>query len=573
MEHIDMVKNRQKEMQKLYDRMDRAEKLAYLDPYTLKVMKNNKEVAADNAISVTMNQPAVFANAIISDLMTAVWQTTIEGSISDKQKYKIEQFIEDNLAQADEQLGMKGQSGLFAWLCNHVCIRSLIGVRWISQVYKDQYVIDCLPVDMRWTPFEYGARGLSWVAPISYRSKAAIESEYVISGVKEGADIEVVDFWSDEANEVYIDGKLLNIQEKNMILPAKHQLGYPPFVIVMPATGFMLRSSDMDKEMEHMADDIFFLNRGLYNELNRSVSVEQTLGMDVLIPPYEQETDGVDKVADDVPRSGEVLKVTKGERHVPVPRGDLSTASLTARQDINKAIKMGGVNDIDLGDVDQTVSAVWITEQSEIRNKVRKPRLDAMCQLYKLLDRMMIDQYQKTKGKSGKELEIGIIGRKRAYTPDQLGDPSRYTITIKGMSRSKKQEIANMAIAQAGKAAGMPMEDIVKNILMVDDPDGFMRRIELEKARDVEPAIGLLEQALRLIEEADEIQGEDSESADAKRIEAMWLRDRIIAMNAQRYQQPEAEETVPREAKPSGGNLVPLLGQSGLKGRRASNGY
>ncbi|MDD5338470.1 MAG: hypothetical protein PHG35_03540 [Dehalococcoidales bacterium] len=564
MDTITMVHNRFSSLKPLYDRMDRAKALAYLDPYTLTKKQNGKDVRVDDAISVTMPQPAIFANAIVSDLMTALWQTQIEGNISEKQKHKIEQFIEDNLAQADEGLGRLGKPSLFAWLCNHVCIRSLIGVRWVTQVLADHYVTDLVCEDMRWTPFEYGRKDLDWIAPITYRRKDEIVAQYGLEDLKDGTDIEVVDYWDGEKNEVWVDSKLVTIAKEFMVLPQKHALGRPPFVINAPATGFMLRSNTGDEELEHMAEDIFFLNRGLYDELNRSVSIKQTLGMDVLIPPYEQETEGTDKTADDVPKSGEVAKVTKGERHIPVPRGDLNNASISADNDIQKAIQMGGVNDIDTGDVNQQVSAVWITEQSEIRNKVRKPRLDCIGQFYILLDRMIIEQYQiaaKTPGV--KELEIGVLGRKRKYSADQLGDPSTYTISVQGMSRSKKQEIANMAIAQAAKAVGMPEEDIVKNILMVDDPDGYMRRAESERAKQAEPAIALMEQGLRLIEEADELQGEDNEAADAKRIEAMWLRDRIIAM---KQQQDQPSTSTQGETKTTGASLIPLLGQKGLKG-------
>ncbi len=148
---LDKVKKRVTELQPLYDRMDKTKDLVYLTPYK---MLNFDKLEMENVINVTTNWPGVFANAIINDLMGAIWQTVIEseGKLSDKQKRIIENFIDDNLAQADEQLGRRGMADLFTWLCNHVCTRSLIGARWTSRFEGNSYKTDCLPVDMRWTP-------------------------------------------------------------------------------------------------------------------------------------------------------------------------------------------------------------------------------------------------------------------------------------------------------------------------------------------------------------------------------------------------------------------------------------
>lgn len=548
-----IAEDRMKEMQKRYEIMDKTKDLAYLSPYTLMKMKNNKEVKVDDAISVTMNDPAVEGDTIVSDLLTAIWQTVVEGDVSEKQKHKIEEFIEDNLAQADEQLAKMGMPPLFSWLCNHVCFRSYIGCRWISQVIKGVYSAEAMPVDMRWTPHEYGRGGLTWVGAFVWKNKGWVESTYGLENLSSSGKIEVLDWWDGENNEVWVDKKLVKISTPDGItLPQKNPFGYPPFVIDKPATGFMLTGKE-DEYIEHEAEDIYYLNRNLYKEKNRSASIEATLGMDVLLPAYEQETENPTKdKPDEPPTSGKQQIVGKGEKHFIVPKGDLNNASLTYRQDLQRAIQRGGVNDVDRGDVDQTpaITAVWITTQSEIRNKIRRPRLNCLASFYSQLYRMMIDQYQRNTG----SFEIGVVGKKRKYAPNELGDPQKYSINVEGMSQSKKQEIANMAIAQAAQSLGMPDEDIVKNILLVDDPDGYMRRKAVQKAGQVEPIIELIQQGLRLIEEADEFQETDKTAAEARRIEAMLLRDRIISMKNQPVEQTKE--------KPIAGNqLISLMGK------------
>jgi len=557
METLEIIKNRVEELQPLYDRMDKTKDLAYLTPYTL---KNFAGTPIEKAISVTTNWPAIFANAIINDLMGATWQTVIEsdGKLYDKQKHVIENFIEDNLAQADEQLLQRGQAELFTWLCNHVCIRSLIGARWISQIDKDGYKLDCLPVDMRHTPFEFGNDGTNWVAPKTFRSKTRIKAQY---NIDVGEETEVTDFWDSEKNEIWIADKLVKTQ--------KNPFGKPPFVIIIPSSGFMLRDKGY---MEHEGEDLFFLNRGLYDERSRTMSIEQTLGMDVLWPPMEQETEDEGKPADPRPKAGETKKVKKGELHVLLPRGDLTNAFQTGRADIQRDLQMGGVNDIDLGNVSQTVSAVWITEQSEIRNKLIKPRLKALAAFRQQSARMLIDQYriisEKAKGKA--DILIGVTGRKRKYSVQQLGDPDTYTITNELMSQSKKQEIVNLAMFSAARG-DLPLKVRLTDILKADDPDGIMRELGIEEARRADPAIGLFEMAIRYAEEAEELEGAD---ADAKKIQSMMLTERGCAIIRQRtqVQEPLPEEAnVPQVGTKGAGvqSLVPLLGGGTPGGRRA----
>lgn len=249
---LEKIQKRVDELQPLYDRMDKTKDLVYLNPYK---MENFDKSEVENVINVTTNWPAIYANAIISDLMGSVWQTVIESNakMSDKQKHDIENFIEDNLAQADEQLAARGMADLFTFLCNHVCIRSLIGARWTSRFEGNVYKTDCLHVDMRWTPFEFGKDGLSWVAHKTWRSGAKVFAQY---GKDVGdQEILVTDFWDCAKNEVWLDEEMAPKWPKN------HDFGTPPFVILTPSSGFMLRDKGY---LEHEGEDLLFLSRGLY---------------------------------------------------------------------------------------------------------------------------------------------------------------------------------------------------------------------------------------------------------------------------------------------------------------------
>ena len=560
-----MITNRMTFLKDRHDRMDKTKELLYTDDYPFKLRDFKDTHDLDNVVNVTGNNASVFATAIISDLMGSKWQTVVEGKISSRQSNKIEQFIEDNFAQIDEMLLNKfGMPGLHAWLCNHVCVRSWIGARFISQIKDGEYVVDCLPVDMRWTPFMYGENGLRWVTPISFMSNDELREEFEEKYPSEFKKIalvgkgttefnEVRDYWGCEKNEIWIN--------KAMLIEQGHNLKEPPFAIAFPPAGFMLRDKGY---MKHEAEDLFFLNQGLYKELNRSLSIEQTIGMDILYPPYEQEVESMNaEPAQAPPKTGETIKVKKGERHQPVPRGDLNKASMVARQDIQRMIEIGG--HILPRAYTQPPSAVEVQTEIELLARWHYPRKVALVAFREQLIRLMIDQYLIiSEGEGESELLIGRRGRKTQYSVKQLGDPDTYSISCELTTGSRREDIANWALA--GQAWGKaPRRAIFKGILKVEDPDGWERELSLEEAKRADPAIALFEMAIRYAEEAEEL--EDEALADVKRIQSKMLTERgvfLINQRKQPMQQLPEKASVPQVEEPAKvepKELLPLMGR------------
>jgi len=548
------IDDKMKQLKGLHQRMDTTMKLLYPEDYPFKLRDFKDQYDLDNVINVTGNQAINFGDAIVSDLMSATWQTVVEGDISSRQAHDIEQFIEDNFEQADEVLLNKfGMSSLYDWLCNHVCFRGLIGVRWLSQISQGQYETDCLPIDMRWCAFQWGRNGLSWVAPVFFRNKEDILEEYPDAKIVGESEIEVRDYWDAKRNEVWV--------ARNRIFDQRNTVRYPPFVIVFPPSGFMLRDKGY---LKHEAEDIFYKNRKLYDEMNRSLSIEQTIGMDILYPPYEYETDNFDATpARPVPKSGETKKVPKGERHQPVPRGDLNRASITAREDIYRMIELGGISDAELGSARLDRPGIWFAKQFEIRHKLEKARFQALAMMKEGLARMMIKQFiASAEGKE--EIYIGRTGRRNKFSVKMLGDPDKYRISFRPMISSKEQEIVNLAQAQA--AIGIaPMKIIVRDILKAEDPDGWMRDFEMEQAKKANPAIGLAEMAVRYAEEAEDTEDENDKAL--KNWQSMMLvHDYVMMMRARMQPQVQPEKRGEREVIPGKANLQGLVGLPKLLG-------
>lgn len=525
-------------------RMDETAELLHWDDNPYKLVKPDGITELDDAISVTPNLPKVYAHSAIADLMSGKWQTVVEGNISKRQAHVIETFVDDNLAQADELLLSKyGIPSLFGWQCNHVCLRWAIGARWLSQVVDGEYQLDCLPVDMRWTPFVLN----KWVAPIIFMEKEELEEElekyeqlaksgrgeYNKPSLSEGTR-EVRDYWDTKKNELWVD--------KQLVFSQKNSLEYPPFVIVIPSSGFMLRDKGY---LKHEGEDILFLSGGLFKELARSISLEQTSGYAGLYPGQEYEVEVMDASPSvPPPKIDETSKVKKGERHLPVPRGDINRAGQTARIDIQGMLNNSAP--ISPRQYNTPPSGVLLAGETEMISRLQNARKEALGVFRSQLARMMIEQFIKAdKGKA--ELLIGRKGKRIKYSASKLGNPDDYAISYHLSVKSKRQELANLA-EFAAVYDKLPLEWTLPNILMADDPAGIINDLELERAKKINPALSLLEMAMRYAREANDI--EDEIESDLKKEQSKILtHEYVMAMKARIQPAPAP---VPQIAEPKG---------------------
>ncbi len=546
---------------KLHDRMDADASIAYLDKYTLKTADG---ADVPGAISVTMNEPAVFLNAVASWIMGARWQTVVEGDISGKQQHLLESYLEDCFASSDELLAKRGLQKLLPFLANHICARGWIGRRWlwVKSGDKDPY-LDSMPVDMRYCTYERDDDGFSWVAFRFRRSRSLVEKQYGITFHGNDAEVDGVDYWDGEKEEVWIDGKLAPSFGGNPS-PNKHRLGYPPFVIVAAPEGFML----LDKGyLVHEGESVFFLDRDLYASFNRMVSIDMTLAMQAVAPAYQRST--ADKTGSPYPNEpGTVYDLTPSaqpEEYKLIPQADIKMANRISGDAMSQAIQRGGLNNFYLQEGGGTETATRINEQIEIRNKILAPRLQAIETFFEQSARMIIDQYQK----GPYTAKLGKLGKVRQYQASQLGDPETYTITYQGMSKSKKQEIANMALFNVSKE--LPLEVRLKDILLVDDPQGVMAKMDGEKAEQIDPVLFFMRKARSLAREAEDLDGVE---AEAKKLESMEMTRRGVDLLRQQKMQPAyAEATAgeppvqqPQPQGGGGGALMPLLTGSAMGG-------
>lgn len=554
------TENRMTQLKPMHTRMGETEDLAYMMDYHL--MAWDGKTKLEKVVNVTGNKGSSHLHRIISSLISQTRQVVVEGDISKRASHKVEKFLEYINDQTDIYLAeTQGIPDLHTYLCNHVCVRGPIGVEWMSWLEENEYKIHCFPLDMRWTPFVHN----KWVAPITFSTRDDLEvelekyekrakdksiGEYTKFGFSKELEIEVRDYWDLKNHELWI--------EKQLVYKEPNTLGDLPFVIVFPPVGFMLRSKGY---MEHEGEDALFLIRKLNKELNRTLSVDATFAFRQLYPAYEYETKNFDaKPARAAPKTGEGKKVPEGELHQMLPTGDMNTASRFTRTDTMAMMDEGTPSAPRA--YTQPPSAVEVATEIELQNQLQQARVVAMQMLWSQLYMKQITQFQKITQGYGGELTIGKRGKRKSFSG--LEDPEKYSVDCQFMSKNKRLEIVNEAryLALYGRS---PLEYIVRDVLMVEDVDGWMRAMELEEAKRANPALALLEMAIRYVEEAQDMEDEDDK--DAKILQSKILLHDYVMQMRMRLQPPQpGEGTEIKEQTGNANALISMLGPGGMGG-------
>ncbi len=555
-----------KVMRPFYDQVDKTRKRLNLTPF--KMIDPLSKTELDDVVIVTENRSYSHIKRIIAGLMSAKWQGVVEGQITDSQAHKIEMFNEASLQQADEYLQNEyGLPGLDVWLDNHVCHTGLIGVQWMVDIENGEYKIHCRPNDMRWTPFVLN----KWVAPITFGTKEDLlkeledckklamdgGSDYEFTPPAEGTlkdiDNEVRDFWNNEVNELWIN--------EVQVFRQRNTYGKLPHIILWVPSGFYFRDKGY---LEHESPGLLAGNEALYEQLSQQLTIDATLGFNVLNPATEYESENPEGgLSTPRPKRGEDLEVPKGGRHIPFPNPDINRAELASREQVTHLIEEG--SPIAPRGYATPPSAIEVTTEVELLDQLQNPQIIALQMFKSQLVRLNIEQTLLLAEKDG-SISVGPTGKQGSFNIGDLKDPKKYSISYQLMKQNKRLAIVNEARALAlwGKA---PMKYILKDILSVEDPDGWMREMELERAKAVNPAIGLAEMAVRYAEEAEGMEGDDKE---LKNFQSMMIVHEYVMLLRQRMNPlPTGEAQDLREATLQTGNsqgLISMMGQAAKGG-------
>jgi len=528
MDYFTLVNEKEKEQSELTARMDEDKDLLYLKKYIMTGIDNK---AIKDIVNVTLNRPALFAANVMSALGKTTEQIVVESDVKDFDTAEVEDFIRAGFASANERLIKQGRPQLNPFLDEQFCVRGRGAARVVFQMKDGILIPDITPWDSRYVTYEVGEKGLDWGAFKTKRLKGLIEAEYGIV-VKDKAG-EVLDVWDTEHNEVWIDGKKEFEQE--------HLFGSTPVVIRVVTLGSMLADADA---MAHQGESLFFLIRGIIPELNRLVSIMQTLNLKTIKRPMKVKMKGKGEAPDyaDVADAGQTVRMEPDEDIQPIDFGDAQRSANIAYQMLDKAIQEGSLSSFDLGTFTQPMSAVALIEIGEGRDQIFAPRLGARG----MMNQQIADMFTEQVIQMGGNVELGTKGHKRSFSTSKL--KGEYEVTFQYFIRSPRIDAGLYSLAAA---AGNLIPDKAKReeILQREDPDGDVAQLRWEEAERLSPAV-----KMRRVVKALKDMNEDVDAA-LMAAELNVSVDQMLAGEVGQVPKPE-EEDLPTQ-------VVPMFGGGG----------
>ena len=512
-----LFKDKRDEMKSVFDRMDTDEALYFLKPFKMMQLDGRQEM--EDVANITLNDALIYVQKAISILGGASMQTIVEGKgLSDTKTTKIEQFLNDILYMADENLRKRRMPELDAFINEQLGVRGRSTARVCMRLKPEgDLLADVLPVDSRYYVDDIDDNGIVWAAPWFRQSKARIEREYNKPGDREvrvGKSAEVVDTWTPEMNVVFID--------KNIIREQVNPYGYVPFVSVICPSGSSLGTEDA---VEHQGESLLWANRDLWDKKNEAVTILRTLNIDSLFRALQYESshgENVPKPKKSPYKQKTIHGVEKGGGYKFMPIADIQNATRLYYSVLEASIQRGSLPAIDYGTLMFPLSNIAITQLTGSRNDIFLPRIQAKAQFYQSLDRMIIKQCIDLDQK----LEFGQQGSKNSYTKADLeGD---YSIKYTFRSISKEQQMADLQFAVAARGV-LPDDYIIREIIKAENPTGLLTQLRAERAERIDEVLFLFNSGKSLLEEKN---GQKPSLAD--QIGARILRDRIGTILKQR---------------------------------------
>jgi hypothetical protein len=540
-DYLQQVKAKEEQESDLRSRMDTDRDLVRLSAYTMKDIKGRP---VPDVVNVTLNKPAVFDANVESALNKAIEQVNI---ISEDPKCKtdlIADCVRAGFAAANARARQQGRWPLNPYIDQQMCRRGGAADRVLFRPMdtKDMsgktirsMVSDITPWDRRFTVYDVGEDGLSFASYRTQRTRASILAEYPDVNIS-GKIGEVVDYWNPEVNAVYVNN--------SQVLEQANPYGFVPVCVQTVTLGSMLSDDD---DLKYQGESIFYMIREAVPELNRLISIMQTLNMIGIKPPKEwQSKEGQQEPPDytDAMAAGSITASETGGGIKDINFGDLKNAAMYALQVIEKAITEGSLDIINVGDIPSGgLSAVALIQIGEGRDQIFLPRLAARGLLNQQIADMMLRQIIMS-GESS--VQLGTKGRARTFQVSQL--QGEYEVEFKYFVTSPKVDVARYEIAQSAMALGMSKQDVWKDIIQHPEYEDILKNSSRQEAEQLSPYI----KALRIIRDlADSDDDDDQLAADI--LAAQYNIDvnnmQGLTASVQGQQQQQVEEP----------NLTPLL--------------
>lgn len=523
--YLQKVEEKEAEKSELDRRMDADRDLGNLAPY---VMRDKDKKRIPNIINVTLNDPAYFLAYVEARLNASSEQIVVESDNKKIDTHYIEDVLRAAFGGANALLRKQGKWLLNPYFDQQACRRGGAVARCLFRMKDGVLIPDITYWDRRYFSYEMGDDGLDWGAYRTTRQKDLIEKKYALT--VSGKTAKVIDIWSKEHNEVWIDRK--QVREE------PHSYGFVPVALQIVSLGSMLADED---SMKNQGESLFFLIRDIIPELNRLASMAQTANFLATQRPGQWESEeGINAkppAYEEANAPASMTPVDPGMGVKLVPIQDLLRAFGQMHSIMETRMQRGSLTAFDLGTFTQPMSAVALVEIGEGRNQVFLPRLANRGFLKDSLSEMIIEQLIQIGG----TVELGTRGHKRKFQTSKL--EGEYEITHKYFIKSPTIDAGRVTLAAAyGDSVSNKFKR--KNVYQLEDNEGEERQMRWEEAERLSPAIKMRRVTKALVDMGEE------EEANLMLDQLGVSMEQMLAGEAGEKPEPEQE---PKQ-------VIPMLG-------------
>ena len=547
---LELVREQELEMSELDTRMQADVDLLHLKDYVMRGPPDveGKRHTIPGIVNSTLNKPAIFGDNVVAALGAVKQQVIVESEDDRFDTHKVEEFLDSAFDAANASLIKKRLPQLNPFADVQICFRGRTGRRILFREVDGVLIPDIMSWDGRYIRFKMGEEELDWAAYPTRRTRSEIEGQYGI--VIKDKFARILDVWTKDHNEVWIDEKRVAVGKDGKPRREEHNYGYVPVVIEIVTTGYGDMLLD-EGRIKYEGESIFNKIRDVVPQMNMLMSILSTLNLlSVKRPAQWLSSGGATATAPDYDEAlapGSITSVDAEGGIKTIDFGDALRAAEIADRKLEKAIQEGSFTDIDIGNVQQPFSAVALITIGESRDQDLLPRLASKETLNIATAEMIIKQVIQIGG----TIKLGATGHKKTFSTGIL--KGEYSVDYKYFIKSPKIDIAR--ISMAGQAErGYSRLEIYTNVLQAEDPEGMLTDWYSQLAEVIDPNVLKLRIVLNLLEKADE-GDEDAEMEAFVMAQGMNLSIEQIKAGIvpETPQIPQGEEPIP--LLPEGGRI------------------
>jgi hypothetical protein len=483
--------------------------------------------AIPNTVHIVLDDAARFAWRVESVLNSAIEYPVCEASKRGFDTDYVEDFINYLFREIDSMLPFIDIEALNPFLDQQNVRRGRSAVRVTMKYEHGKIVPQVVPYDTRYFAYWLNNMKLAGTSYKTTRTKSQILSEYPDSEYGNTNNVELDEIWTPEKNEIWI-GSSLHREPKNIY-------GEVPVVYKIVPQGSMLRDSDNAK---YRGESIFFLIRDLLPELNKLVSIIQSLNLrevdralQLKLPQEMIDPNMAVAGHDEVTAPGTVNPVPQQGGYEYMPVGELRDAARLLHDMIQSRIDASTLNKL------QTLQPKTATEILQVvqdQTDLIMPRLATRGILKKNIVLMAMKQIKMLVKKGSFKL-----GERDFDLEKLIGD---YTLDYAYYFNDPKTDVAraNIGISMRGLR---PDYAIRRDIMQLRDPDGEEAQLRWEEAEQLSPLVKMYRTVRGLLKVAEE--GDPSAEVEARLMLTQLLPAIDQAMAGQMTPQPQEIKQMP----------------------------